>query len=281
MIIDQNYIECPNCGKWYSNGELLSYSNFGGSECWSDGKCINYDLSEYSFMPFSKCNECNNFFWIETCRKIYPYELYDYFEEKASVDPAKIKMIKIFLRNNKEFEKDESAIESPDYPFPHYWENLPKHFIPDLLELLKQKNLNLDNELYVRFKLWQHINDFVRNQKHPFIRIFTDTERIHYIKNFKENMKFYSSNKKLYKQYRSLKKQNLLKLRDLLRNEGREKLYEADLSLIEVERELGNFAVAKTLLNNLDPAIAGQNKRFTSITKNYIARKSTKIFEIK
>ncbi len=65
MQIELIYIECPHCKNWYSYSELLSYSSYGASECWSDGKCNDFNISEYMFMPYARCNNCKKFLWIE------------------------------------------------------------------------------------------------------------------------------------------------------------------------------------------------------------------------
>ncbi len=39
------------------------------------------NLSEYSSMPFSKCDECNELFWFDDCRQVEEHEINKYLEK--------------------------------------------------------------------------------------------------------------------------------------------------------------------------------------------------------
>ncbi len=157
MQIELKYIECPHCKKWYSYGKLLSYSSHGLSECWSDGKCTDFNKSEYMFMPFTKCNNCKKFFWIEDSRQLKDHEINDYikrvdessstisYEEQDSITQLVID----FLRKDLEiFRKEGNDLNYP--PSHWYMEVFEENFSNDLIELLEADDkLNAERYIYI------------------------------------------------------------------------------------------------------------------------------------
>lgn len=241
MLIDIKYVECPHCKSWYSTTELLSYSGFGSNaECWSDGKCINANISEYSFMPFVRCENCKNFFWIDECSQATRTELLKKNQGKFS----------------------EAEIPQIDYPPPHYWFNLPISFISDLIEILNSQELSTQNEIYIRTKLWQHINDFKRNNK---------------IKNFRQITRLIK-NKKNFLKYKKTHLANMKKLSELI--EKSNDTIEKFSMLVELYRELGDFKKSKSIIDCADPAEIQYNKEFVNKSKKMITKRSKQIFKI-
>lgn len=258
MLLNIKYVECPHCKTWYSSTELMSNSNFGSNpECWSDGKCSNSSISEYSFMPFSKCDNCHNFFWFDECRQLEDYKIRECLNNENDTDHE---IVTAFLQENKEKYQNLANMDL-NYPPPNYWVDMPISFITDFLEILKTESLKPDNEIYIRIKLWQHINDFKRNNK---------------IRKIKQIVKFVK-NKKLYSKYRTTHIKNMEKLSEMIKKSS-EKFDSLPL-LIELYRQLGNFTSATTLINNASPTEIEYFKGFVVKSKKMIRKKSTKLFK--
>jgi hypothetical protein len=280
MELIPSYIECPKCGKWFRHARLLSYSIFYKSEYWSDGKCYNYDVPEYSYMPFSKCGNCNNFFWFDDCREIKEYDIREYVDD-ITPKSGNTELIAHFLKKNPTCDVDERNFNL-DYPPSEYWDNLPEHLIPDFVQIIENKdNLSNEGEIYIRTKLWQHINDLVRFQKNPIIQHLRQCGTFKEIFNFKPikyQIAISKRNKKLYEEYHQLCIQNLNRLLDLLKqtpeNEG------SNFTMIEIERELGNFSKAKSLIKSLNKRDRDNQKPLIRKSKSYIAIRSRKVFKI-
>ena len=139
MEIEPVYIKCPECGKWYSYGKLLSYTVFD-TDCWSDGKCVDGSMTEYSFLQFSRCKSCHSFFWFDDCQNFPEYELNNYFEANL-VERHKQKLVKDFLSQYPNYQEKSTHDFELEYPYEHYWENLPKFFIKDFIHLINNKIL--------------------------------------------------------------------------------------------------------------------------------------------
>jgi len=296
MQLEIRYVECPNCKKWYSKSELVSYNTFGGAECWSDGKTFNDNMSEYSFLPFTKCDNCKEFFWYENGRQVNDYNVSEYLRENEHIvdsisrlDEKKaeknegLKKIVDFLKDNLEAHRDDTVSFQSSYPPPYYWENLAKYFICDFQYLLsEQDKLTPENEVYLRIKLWQHINDLIRNgsaivQYFKRIRRLTDAFRISLL--FK-NIKHKKEDNKLYEKHRVLEEENKKKLSHLLQNANIENYIEKNIFIIELERQLGNFEKAKQIMENLDPSEKHYHEAFISKSKKMIVTKSKKVFRM-
>jgi len=281
MLLEFVYIKCPECGKWYSHTELMSYSVFGNVESWSDGKSINPNMSEYSFLPFAKCDACANFFWFEDCKQLPDYEIHAYLDKKELINATE-EDVKDFLTANPNFSLDGNNGLSLDYPPPDYWFNLPEYLIKDLIALLENKAaLNEDREIYVRTKLWQHINDLVRDRKNPIVIHFRNIHSFKSAFSFRhliEYVRFTIQNKKLYKSYKSLLHENLEQLK--LLHEKTIDYEDSVIPLIEIERELGNFSKAKALISGIKFNGESRYKLFLKKSKRYINKKSSRIFKI-
>ena len=180
MTFSIQYTECPNCKQWYATTEVMSYSTYGNIECWSDGKCFNPNLSEYSSMSFSKCDNCNELFWIDNCRQVEEHEIDKYLEK--TTDEKTGGRINIKHKTEKEDtildflskkynDYTNRTVSFLDYPQLHYYVE-SEYFILDFLKLLdKLDKLSNENEIYIRIKLWQHINDLKRKTGTIFKKI--------------------------------------------------------------------------------------------------------------
>ena len=264
MLINLKYVECPHCKKWYSRTELMSYNTFGSNvECWSDGKCENSNISEYSFLPFSKCNNCNQFFWFDECKQLEDYQIKEFIENDENQNKEKDKevrkLISEFLKANKDKYLNSENMDL-NYPSPNLLSNLPVSFIPELLEILKSKKLKLENEIYTGIKLWQNINDLRRKEKNR--------------KQIVNRLK----NKMLYFKYKKFHFENMEKLIELIKK-SEEKIDKFTL-LVELNRELGHFQKAKTIIDNAEKSETEYNKEFINKSKRMIKNRNKKIFKI-
>ncbi len=267
MQIQQFYIECPHCGKWHVHTELLSYTVLGNPNAWSDGKFARDEIVDDASLQFSKCNKCTKFFWFEDCTQVNPSEI-DSFLESATKTDTNNQLIDRFLSANPDYSTNNN-LQDLNYPPPDYSLNYAEYFIPDLLNLLKNtEELSTQRELYLRMQLWQYINDFVRNTPKGFMQIFKS-------KHDKEGY-----NEKMYKSYKETRLENLNRLLELLQKVEEPDYEDAEIKLIEIERELGNFEKAKLLIENLDPIIEHNHKAFVKKSLKLIAKKRTELFVI-
>ncbi|OQX96997.1 MAG: hypothetical protein B6I20_13620 [Bacteroidetes bacterium 4572_117] len=290
MQIKIKFTECPHCKKWYLSAELMSYTSYGSSEYWSDSKCSEISISEYSFMPFSKCDNCNGFFWFDDCRQLEDYEIRKYIKESEDVGQnekiiphedknGRTKVIIEFLRQNFENYINENESLSLNYPPSHYWFDMPKHFIPDLLYILKKpEKLSNENEIYTRIKLWQHINDLIRDKGFQFSHI-TSIRRFADIKFLFTRIKMRKLQKKQHEAYKETRIGNMLQLSKLLQK--KDVAYtDKIVLLIELERQLGNFEKAKSIIEGADISDLHNYSKFIKKSKRLILNKSTKLFKI-
>ena len=267
MEIQQIYIECPHCKKWHAHSELLSYTNLGNPVCWSDGKCQTDETLEYASLPYSKCTKCENFFWFEDCQKINDYEISEH------INPAKKELVEKqivteFLKENLE-DYQENKMDL-NYPPAHwYWGDIGTLFIDDFIVILENiDNLSSDREIYIRTKLWQNINDYVRQEDNLFMQIL------------KNNRKKAIYNKGKYTEYEKIRLENLNQLAKLLSRVDAAENEQAEITIIEIERELGSFEKAKSLIDNLDPIHVHSHKSFVAQSLKLIADKSIKMFRL-
>ena len=278
MDIELVYVECPHCGKWYTHSEILSYTTHGSSsEFWSDGKCEETEYSEYSFRPYTRCEKCDNFFWYDDCRKVKRHEIFEYADQDKHDTNH---LVFEFLKANPAYLEENETISTSEYPPPHYWHSLPEYLIPDYLVILKTKNLNTERELYIRTKLWQHINDLVRDNKsaiwmhlqytHSF-KAFFNFSAVDYYKHIN------NTKKELYKQHQKLRIENLERLQELTQTTENE---DDALTLIEIERELANFSKAKSLIRSLSSEYKKHYNNFIRKSLRRIKWKSEKVFKI-
>lgn len=286
MLINLKYAQCPHCQKWYSTTELMSYTTFGNAECWSDGKCINTNFSEYSFLPFSKCDICNNFFWLNDCKQLEDYEIREYIKENENTEQnektvqnkensKKKKLIIDFLRENHENYISGNGLSS-NYPPPIYWENLPEYFIPDFLQIIENKeNLSTENEIYIRVKLWQHINDLIRYSRYKIHKI----KSLHDFKIMFNQIKREKRDKKIYQKYNTIRTENMKQLSELLQNNNKPTIDDTVL-ILELERQLGHFEKAKEIINNADASDIQYHSSFIKMSEKLISKKSTKLFKM-
>jgi len=224
-----------------------------------------------------------------------------FYKKIIKDEDKKTKLIKDFLRENydKFFKEDLCVRYSTREEQEYYFENIlnisyptnedyefyfgnnlnvnypPKHlrrvnkteyFINDLIELLKgTNNLNTNREIYLRTKLFQHINDLVRVSRDL---VEEDIEAV--------------KEKKLYEKYKQIGTKNLRDLSELLRRGEGKGSIAVKITLAEIERERGNFEKAKLLIANLD-AMGNHNYihgKFINISLKLIDEKSTKVFKL-
>lgn len=277
MQIELVYAECPHCGKWFQHTTLMSYSAFGHYEYWSDGKCENPDF-EYSFIPFIKCDKCGQFFWTDDCNQIPDYEIHAYLKNEKQ-DIRQRYGIKAFFKANPDFDKNENTPKSINYPPFHYWENMSYFMIKDFMEMLENdKSSEPEREIYLRTKLWHHINDLIRDNSSIFISHIRNTRNILNFKYLSKQISFSRNNKKLYKSYKNIRRSNLLRLSELL--QATIEYEETIISMIEIERELGNFSKAESFIKKLSKDVMKHNRRYIKKSKSRIRRKSKKVFMI-
>ncbi len=267
MEIQQTYVECPHCKKWHAHSELLSYTTLGNPVYWSDGKCEKDETLEHASIPYSKCTKCENFFWFEDCRKITDYEIREHINPPKNEFVEK-QIVTEFLKNNlKDYNENNLELNYP--PSHWYWGDIPTLFIEDFAEILKNANdLAPKREIYIRTNLWQYINGFVRNSDNFFMQILKNTRKKAVYK------------RSQYKEYEIIRLENLNLLSKLLYKAESSENEETEVKIIEIERELGNFGKAKSLIDNLDPIHVHGHQIFVQQSLNLIAKKSTKIFKI-
>ena len=223
-------------------------------------------------MPFSKCDNCNQFFWIDECKQLEDYEIREYLDKVEEIGisetiiahkdkSGEVKIIQSFLKENREKYLNSENMRL-NYPPPHYWFDLPVAFIVDLLELLKYEITNLNNEIFIRIKIWQHINDLRRNIK------------IWKLKQISNNIK----NRNLYFKYKNFHAENMKKLSELI-EKSKDSIDKFPL-LVELYRELGDFKKAKSIIDNADASEIEYNKKFVIKSRKMIKNRNIKIFKI-
>lgn len=278
MLINIKYVECPQCETWFSTSELLSYSSHGkNTSCRSDGKCSGQALPEYSFLPYSRCDNCKAFFWFDNCRSFTDADIdTDVTSARdirpdAAADEKTQKAVRDFLKDYKqEYLKNTSDL-SLNYPPPEHWFNLPHSFIKDYMEILKDNELSTENEIFIRIKLWQHISDLVNNAP-PGRSGFNIRLLFHRLS---EKLK----NKQAYRAYEKIREKNISILIRLLEGSP-EKATDKSPLLIELKRQAGKFDEAKELIDNTSREELNYYKNFIRKSKKMIKRKSTRTFWI-
>lgn len=268
MIIVPIIIKCPNCHKFYRSSNLMSYNTFGKSDTWSDGYNTSGSLSNYSFLPFAKCTNCETLFWIDDVPKLEETELDDLVNKntKTHTETDKYKTFKP-LSDKKE------KLAHLDYPPPEYWFDMNNLFLKDLIILLDKNCQTLEKELYIRFKIWHTINNFIRKEKRLSIKQHNFKSLIHQLKN-----------KSKYKKLKNIKKNNLQKIIDILKNKEQAEqagYYDPErlITLIEAHREMGNFKKAKSFLKKAS-IYKSDNNIFYNKSDLLIKLKCKKIFKL-
>jgi len=267
MQIELINVECPHCKKWYSHSDVMSYSTHGKSECWSDGKCIGDDSLEYSFLPFSKCDNCSKFFWFEDCRKIKDYEIRSQIESPKEEFVENEIVIEFLKENLEDYQENKLDL---NYPPPHWhWGDITALLIEDFITILEDAdNLPVVREIYIRTKLWQHINDYIRDADNFFMQI---------IKNNREKLVL---NNQQYQKHERIRLDNLNCLSELMNKVEGSEYENKEIILIEIERELSHFEKAKLLIDFLDATDKHNHTKFINKSLKLISKKSTKAFKI-
>ncbi|RLD56743.1 MAG: hypothetical protein DRJ01_14815, partial [Bacteroidetes bacterium] len=222
---------------------------------------------EYESMPYSKCTKCENFFWFEDCRKITDYEIREHINPPKKEFVEKRLVTEFIKENLEDYQENKLDLNYP--PVNWSWRSFAGNLIEDFNEILESVDrLSIDKEVYIRITLWQHINDFIRHSRGRLIPIL------------KINSKESKQNRKIYDQYEKIRLENLKRLSDLLTNVKGEEYEGSEITLIEIERELGNFEKAKSLIENIDPIDEHKHKVFIKKSLKLIAKRSTKIFRL-
>ncbi|MGI6521422.1 MAG: hypothetical protein ACOX2D_09890 [Fermentimonas sp.] len=132
MLPGPNYVyKCPNCGNLLRKGSLMSGNTFG-AEIFSDGKRIAPMLPE--FPELTKCKKCNTIFWLSKLKEIGTYQWGDKVNSHwKNADNAEFLNIEDYFRALNEGLAD-----------------------------------NMQEELFVRQRIWWAYNDRVRNGNNPF-----------------------------------------------------------------------------------------------------------------
>jgi hypothetical protein len=124
--------KCPNCGNLLKKESLMS-GNVIGAKIFSDGKRIAPMLPE--FPDLTKCKKCDTIFWLSKLKEIGSYDL----DDKMS--------------SNWEHEDYADFLDIEDY-FKALNDNLAE---------------NMQEELFIRKRIWRAYNDRIRNGKNLFI----------------------------------------------------------------------------------------------------------------
>lgn len=184
MLPGPNYIyKCPKCGNLLENRSLCSGNTFG-SKFYSDGMRISPMLPE--FPDLTKCKKCQTIFWLSKLKEIGTYEWGDQ--------------------------------QNSDWPTADKAEFLK---LDDYFRALgTQIAENVEEEIFIRERIWWAYNDRLRNGQEIF-ESATDVTR------WKENVK------------------TLLKLLDA-------SAINDLLMMAEINRNLGDFESCIILLNKIE-----------------------------
>jgi len=123
--------QCSNCENFISRGSLLSGNTFS-EKLYSDGKSIAPMLPE--FPAITICSRCKNIFWLDKAKEIGSYNILRPLDEEWS-------------------DAEEATFLSID----EY-----------LLALDNKLAGNVEEELYIRLRIWWGFNDRVRNGEELF-----------------------------------------------------------------------------------------------------------------
>lgn len=165
----QHYV-CPTCDKKY----YMGYHTIGRKTLYSDNLGVNFCYM-FDEPLISKCGQCNTFFWINNLKEVEPptfkpisspkkhplfsihtlKRLYNYFKFSSKTKPESKeefdnRISKLIKEMNVEYNKFKPV-------------NLISLKISDLYLALKNGMAsNIDQELYIRLKIWTLQNDIIR-----------------------------------------------------------------------------------------------------------------------
>ncbi len=107
----------------------------------------------------------------------------------------------------------------------HYYVE-SEYFILDFLKLLdKLDKLSNENEIYVRIKLWQHINDLKRKTGTIFKKIISIKNSPN-IESFFRNINVKREANRFYRKYAKIRTENMIILSELLQNDKKSDIYD-------------------------------------------------------
>jgi hypothetical protein len=175
--------ECPNCGTLLTQRSLMSGNTFD-QKIFSDGKRIARMLPEYPNL--TKCKKCNTIFWLSKLKEIGTYEWGDDSNlEWRDADKAKF-------------------LEIDDY----------------YIALKTGIAESVEEELFIRQRIWWAYNDRIRNGQKIFI---DENDELHW-------------------------KENVNKLMTLLdRSDIKQRLM-----IAEINRNLGDFENCISIIQSID-----------------------------
>jgi len=243
----QQYV-CPTCEKKYFEG----YHNFGAKTLYSDNLGKN-ECYMFDGPLISKCEQCNTFFWIKNLKEVEPpaiktistskkkqpffslhtlKRIYNYFKSPSKSEPEskedRDKRINILIKEmNVEYDR-KKKLE------PVKFKSLS---VSDLFLALKNGMAsNIDEELYIRIKIWTLQNDTIRYNK-----------RID--ENFKMSERWSENIRRLIKIIDHNDEENLFTIAEFYRNLGEFELCKKTLEKIKHPNDL---SLKELLLNQCE-----------------------------
>jgi hypothetical protein len=274
MQLILQYVECEHCGEWFTHTNLLSYTFNGKVNLRSDGKYYGDEIYFSMQFPFTKCRKCGNFFFPQKSLLVPNFWL-NMPENELNKEQKQI--LAAFYKKYPKTNLKNFEIPSLDYPPPEYWFNFPILMIKDALNVLEIP-INQAIEIDIRIKLWQLFNDLKYTSENLILKHFFKNFSINGIFHLKflknhlnkknKNIRFFYENKNSYIS-------NLKRLSELLIVENKEKNL---CFLVEIERNLGNFSKARTLLNEFSEHQKKEFFIFVKKTKRKLFFKSKKVF---
>jgi hypothetical protein len=246
----QHYV-CPTCEKKYFEG----YHNLGAKTLYSDNLGKN-ECYMFDGPLISKCEQCNTFFWINklkeveapaiktisTSKKKQPFfsihtlkSIYNYFKissksEQESKEERE-KRINILIKEmNVEYDR-KKKLEPVEFMSLN---------VSDLYLALKNGLAsNIDEELYIRIKIWTLQNDIIRYE-----------ERID--ENFKMSKRWSENIKRLIKIIDHNDEENIFTIAEFYRNLGEFDLCKKTLEKINDPNMKGMQRLKELLLNQCE-----------------------------
>lgn len=220
----QIILHCPHCGIKMQDYEMMSIT-IHHSTVYSDGKQITEPWMNND-KAIAMCPDCNEAFWWED----------------AGIQ-----------RDADREDGLPSASDVYDLPF-MLQDNAKEQLIQFYHKLLQSGFANTnDRKIYLRFRIWWGINDFIRYRK-PLIQELSELGNLRRISPFLE---YRRKSAALFNEHQILFKENLEKLISIFKPEHEEE----QLMVAEMYRELGQMRKAKAVLQEL------QNMKSSSFRK--------------
>lgn len=205
-----------------------------GADSWSDGFMIAPMLMDV--IKFSKCSQCNTYFWLS-----------DNFIQQPA-ETTGVKELDSFIHTGSSASSEVKLLKEA--------------FRSDMVN-------SIEKEIYLRIKLWQAINHFVRKYESEGI-----------LKQIKHKI-FKSSDleesKKKYSDLFLLKRHNLIRLSNLLKADKNEETNY--LLFAEIYRETGDFSKAMIFCYKAETAAQADSNRI-KVLKHHIQNKNKMVYKV-